>query len=345
MRALLTALLLLSAVVAAQDTIDVRVSWAPPTQRVNGSFFGESLVSGWRVVYDCDTLTGSWTEIVTNPSARSHLLTVPRSDTCRFRVGACDTNDLCGVLSDFTLLSTSVNAPAAPEGVTAVAVGQEQTFTDLIAACENDPKCGVAGNVIAQQVGVVRGADTFTSLAIDPPAFSSILLAAIAIDKDSGTVTLPEGFSPIYQTFGVDVSQIIAYKFADGDEVSIDWVWANSRSSNAWVVELDGLTSVDVSATANSGSLATDSQTSGTTDMVTNADSYAVAVFSSDTGAVTSSQSYSNGFTGLYSENGDIGQPGLYVAYKNLDVMAAVEATMMTSNPDQLVGAIVVFNR
>jgi RHS repeat-associated protein len=83
-------------------------------------------------------------------------------------------------------------------------------------------------------------ASTTNTVAIAaPPAAGKLLLATLAVDKSSGAITAPPGWTPVEDYVNTSTSQAMAWKIATGSESSVTWTWATARMSFAGYVELD----------------------------------------------------------------------------------------------------------
>src|SRR3990172_8744685 len=87
----------------------------------------------------------------------------------------------------------------------------------------------------------------------------NLIVAVCAIDKSSGGITIPTGFTRIGTDYDqTDVSISWAYKIAAGGETSVQWNWVTSNRFTLWTAEYSGLTStpLDVNQRNTSGSSA-----------------------------------------------------------------------------------------
>jgi hypothetical protein len=199
---------------------------------------------------------------------------------------------------------------------------------------------------------------TSASLSISAPASGSLIVAALSVDKSAGTITVPTGFTLIHDHADSSTSGALAYKISDGTETSTVWSWTNSRKSAAWVGVYTGLTVTpfDVSAEANSNNVNTAAQTTGTTGTTAQANEFAIAIATVDSGDNGfNGRAWSNGFTeaaftqftivdpGLSS-----GDPGLFIAEKTLSSIGTVETTYSVvdgdgNTGDQMWAAVATF--
>ena len=141
------------------------------------------------------------------------------------------------------------------------------------------------------------------SITLNTPATANnLLITGVAVDKASGTITKPEGFTLIQKGEGGIASGALAYKVATGGETTISWTWTANEEGSVWIGEYSGLATsdvLDVSA-ENEAYLSTLTNTisTGTTTTTTQADELAIALFASDSGnSVGTTRSWTNGFT------------------------------------------------
>jgi len=172
------------------------------------------------------------------------------------------------------------------------------------------------------------------------------LIAALTVDKDSGAITIPAGWTLIGTAeFGNTVSGAFAYKISDGTEGAVAWTWTNSEASHViWISEYSGITALDVFAEADSADADVTSQTTGTTAANTADNSLAVAIWGADTSSnVDNGPAYTNGFTELHPfDPGAL--VGMAIATKILTGTAAVESTFTTTGTgDAMYGKVAVF--
>jgi hypothetical protein len=208
----------------------------------------------------------------------------------------------------------------------------------------------MAGTQVQQKLAYVNSAgSTSITVTLDSTATSgNLLLAYLTVDKSSGAITVPTGFTLIHDYVSSSVSIAMAYKFSDGTETAITWNHANARSmKQAQVLEYSGLNTFDVAAEANSGATSVTSQTSGTTATTASTSARAFALFGSDSkGNTDAGVAYTNSFTSTYTDPGGIntGCSGLYSAEKDLSATGTQETTFSTTGGgDQMAGAIAVF--
>lgn len=205
------------------------------------------------------------------------------------------------------------------------------------------------GTQVQQKIAWENTSDTNISVTLDSaPTSGNLLLAYLTVDKSSGAITVPTGFTLILDQVNTDCSQAMAYKISDGSETTITWNFATSRTlKQCQYLEYSGLDTLDVYAEANSGTSNVTSQTSGTTGTTAQSSAHAFALFSSDSkGNTDSGIAYTNSFTSTYTDPGSIptGCSGLYSAEKVLSSTGTQETTFSTTGAgDQMIGAIAVF--
>lgn len=209
----------------------------------------------------------------------------------------------------------------------------------------------MAGTQVQQKLAYVNSVgSTSISATFDSATTSgNLLLAYLTVDKDSGAITVPTGFTLVHDYVGLSVSIAMAYKFSDGTETAVTWNHATARTMKQMqILEYSGLDTFDVSAEADSANANTTSQTSGTTATTASTSARAFALFGSDSkGSTDAGVAYTNSFTSTYTDPGGIntGCSGLYSAEKDLSATGTQETTFSTTNPtgDQMAGIIAVF--
>ena len=102
-------------------------------------------------------------------------------------------------------------------------------------------------NQIAETVGgsITSQSDTLAA----PATAGNLLITAIAIDKSSGTITVPSGYTLIGSTYvSANISGALAYKKAVGGEDLTDWNWVTAVTGGAtmWLAEYSGIDTLDV---------------------------------------------------------------------------------------------------
>jgi len=194
------------------------------------------------------------------------------------------------------------------------------------------------------------GGVSIVTVNIAAPASGSLIVTAVAIDKSSGGLTVPAGFTLIHDYDSANVSGGFAFKVSNGTETAVTWDWVtNTPAGNAaWVAVYTGLTSdpFDVKVEADSGVTAVTSQTTGTTASTTQADELAVAVMATDTGEnADTGRDWTNGFTEFgFSFDPGAGQAGLSIADKVLSAIGTVETTFSTTDVgDQMWASVATF--
>ncbi len=160
----------------------------------------------------------------------------------------------------------------------------------------------------------------------------NLIVTGVAIDKASGAITVPTGFTLIQKGEGGISSGAMAYKISDGTEQSITWNWTELQEGTVWVGEFSGLAKTDVldTSTENESYLtASDNGSHYVGPVTTNqADELAIAIYFSDSGnSVGSTQSFSDGFTTIAKDTDTSGSPFIHVANKILTSIGTVETT------------------
>jgi hypothetical protein len=189
------------------------------------------------------------------------------------------------------------------------------------------------------------------SVSLDSAATAgNLLVSGVAIDKASGTITIPSGFTLVEKGEGGVSSGAMAYKVATGGETTISWSWTENQEGSVWVGGYSGLVTSDVlDVSAENESFMADGDTTnsistGTTAATGQADELAVALFASDSGnSVGTSRSWSNGFSIIDEVTTTSGSPFLNVASKTLDVIGVVESTLSHDGSDESYAMVATF--
>ena len=196
--------------------------------------------------------------------------------------------------------------------------------------------------------GAVTGSVTYDN----PTTIGNILVSCFGLDKDSGAITVPPGWTRITTDETIyTVSGSMAYKVADGTETDVVWTWTTSQNSNnIWIAEIANATRIDVSAEDTSSNVNTNDQSTGTTTPNTVQPALAVGMWATDSArsAIEGVQSVSQNFNMLYEiiDGPATGHVGLAIATKELFDLAAVESTWSTTDPgtgDAMFGKVAVF--
>jgi hypothetical protein len=179
------------------------------------------------------------------------------------------------------------------------------------------------------------------------PVAGHILVTAVAIDKVSGTITAPTGWTMIGTPVdGYNSTGAVAYKVSAGTEGSVTWIWNNPQAeAMQWLAEYSGVNTLDVFAENDTGNSVEDFCSTGTTGTTAIADSLAVAAWGADTyDNVDAGQAFTNSFI----KRGGLlvgGYTGLIVATKDLSTTGTVQTTFSTTDTgDEMWGKVAVFN-
>lgn len=260
-----------------------------------------------------------------------------------------------GQLSRGTVNVSLVRMSMSEEAGTAVntlgwAWSTEKAYAQVAVAIR--PAGSTAAKVQLEQELLIsnNSAVTTSVLTFDATAsVNNLLVTAIAIDKDGGTPTITQsGWStPVIIKANTSSTLVYTYKVSDGTETAVTWNF-DSHTYAAWFGEYSGVSAAsafDVSASANSGASAVTSQSTGTTGTTGQANSFALALFASDTGTnVDVGRALTNNFTEGVFENTST-SPAILVADKILTSTGTVETTFSnTDTGDQQCGAMLVFN-
>lgn len=175
----------------------------------------------------------------------------------------------------------------------------------------------------------------------------NLLLTAVAIDKASGTITVPSGFTLINKGEGGIASGAFAYKIAVGGEKWANWTWTANEEGSGWFAEYDGFSSNPLDVIVENEaflSTATNSISTGTTSATSQINTVAFAIFAADTGtSVGTVRSYTNGFDIIAEKTDTSGSPFISVANLTLTNIQTVETTISHSGSDECYAAIAVF--
>src|SRR6266705_993580 len=179
----------------------------------------------------------------------------------------------------------------------------------------------------------------------------NIIWCAVGIDKTSGALTTPSGFTTLFAQDSASVSTYVGYKVAAGGETAITLAWTTAAPAGAimWLDEYSDTTTGGSWTILGSANHPTDETTAATwssgTTAATTAQGQGLARFSIDSSSTATAPTYSNSFVSLHAYAGGAGKGDMAVAAL-ADVAAgtAAETTMTYSGTaDQHAGAIAVF--
>jgi hypothetical protein len=179
----------------------------------------------------------------------------------------------------------------------------------------------------------------------------TVLVTAIAIDKDSSTITTPSGWTLIHNYTSTNVSGAWAYKYSDGTETSVQWQWTTTQKASAWVGAIQEGRVFDVAQEADSGVSAVTSLSTGTTASTTYPQTVALAICASDSAdAANDGRSWSKGFNEVAfvvsATDPGLSNPGLSVAMRDIDAIQTIETTFsVIDTGDQLWASVAAFYR
>jgi hypothetical protein len=191
--------------------------------------------------------------------------------------------------------------------------------------------------------------DTSISATLDTGATAgNLLITAVSIDKASGTISPPAGFTLIQKGEGGVASGAFAYKVAAGGETTVTWTYTTSEEGSMWVGEYSGLATsgvLDVSAENESFlNTTTASISTGTTGSTSQDDEFVIAMFAADSGnSVGATRSWTNSFISVAEVTETSGSPFLAVARKLLTTTGTTETTVSHSGSDESYAAIATF--
>jgi hypothetical protein len=187
------------------------------------------------------------------------------------------------------------------------------------------------------------------SVTLDTPATTNnLLVTGVAIDKASGTISVPSGFTLVQKGEGGISSGAMAYKIATGGETTISWSWTAHEEGSVWIGEYAGLVPTDVLDVSSENeaylSIVTNTISTGTTPTTTQAYELAITLFASDSGnAVGNTRTWSNGFSTVAEITDTSGSPFANVGSKILDSTGAVESTLTHNGNDESYAMIATF--
>ncbi len=179
----------------------------------------------------------------------------------------------------------------------------------------------------------------------------NIIWCAVGIDKTSGALTTPSGFTTLFAQDSASVSTYVGYKVAAGGETAVTLTWTTAAPAGAimWLDEYSDTNTSGVWTILGSANHPTDETTAATwssgTTAATTAQGQGLAWFSIDSSSTATAPTYSNSFVSLHAYAGGAGKGDMAVAAL-ADVAAgtAAETTMTYSGTaDQHAGAIAVF--
>jgi hypothetical protein len=183
------------------------------------------------------------------------------------------------------------------------------------------------------------------------PTSGNLLVACIAGDKNTGTLTLT-GWTILYSLPSTSTSLYLCHRTSDGTETTVSGSTANASAGGTtmWVGEYSqtgaGAWTVRGQASSITDETNVTSKTTGTTGAVTGY-SRAVAMATVDSSASVTSPSWSNGFTARYSTPSTQGNTGaVFVAEGSGTSGAPIDSTFTyTGTADQTSAAVVAFSR
>lgn len=130
--------------------------------------------------------------------------------------------------SPVVAVTSEAEADALPPGTLALILGAPGTGGG-----------GGGSEVSATPVRISKGMNypqpatanqTSITQTIATPDAGNLLFFVVAVDKHSGTITLPAGWTPLWNQPGLSVSVAAAYRIADGTETSVTVNWATGRN-------------------------------------------------------------------------------------------------------------------
>src|SRR6266571_3778535 len=179
----------------------------------------------------------------------------------------------------------------------------------------------------------------------------NIIWCAVGIDKTSGALTVPAGFTTLFAQDSASVSTYVGYKVAAGGETAITLAWTTAAPAGAimWLDEYSDSNTGGLWTILGSANHPTDETTAATwssgTTAATTAQGQGLAWFSIDSSSTATAPTYSNSFVSLHAYAGGAGKGDMAVAaLADIAAGTAAETTMTYSGTaDQHAGAIAVF--
>src|SRR6266704_1202280 len=179
----------------------------------------------------------------------------------------------------------------------------------------------------------------------------NIIWCAVGIDKTSGALTTPSGFTTLFAQDSASVSTYVGYKVAAGGETAITLTWTTAAPAGAimWLDEYSDTNTGGLWTILGSANHPTDETTAATwssgTTAATTAQGQGLAWFSIDSSSTATAPTYSNSFATLPAYAGGAGKGDMAVAaLADIAAGTAAETTMTYSGTaDQHAGAIAVF--
>lgn len=190
---------------------------------------------------------------------------------------------------------------------------------------------------------------TSISATLDQAATAgNLIVTAVAIDKSSGTITTPTGFTLLHSHDTLATSGAIAYKIATGGETTVSWSYANSEEASVWVGEYSGTATsdvVDVTSVNDTNDVAATSVSTGTTGATSNAEELAMAILIADSGnSMETGRAWTNGFNIIAHVTDTSGSPAINIATKNLSSVGTQETTFSTTGiGDEMYAMLITF--
>jgi hypothetical protein len=200
-----------------------------------------------------------------------------------------------------------------------------------------------------QRVDNRATAATTTTITITAATAGNLLISCIGVDKNSGAITIPTGWTRIGTDYvQTSVSFAYAYFIAAGGETSVVWNWVTSQTSTSWCGEYSGLTStpLDVNTRNSSVDTAVTTLSTNTTGTTAQADELAMVFMASDTWTTTEvTRTWTNSFSEVsYNIGTGSSRPGLSIAEKDLTATGTVESTFAcVDTGDQMVCVVATF--
>jgi hypothetical protein len=201
-----------------------------------------------------------------------------------------------------------------------------------------------------EEYQTVTAETTATITISQTPTEDNLLVALGAIDKSSGGITYPSGWTVVHDYDSSNVSGFIAYKVAGASE-GTTYAFTAGTASRVWAIwsaEYSGLTTppLDKSSEGDSGASAVTAQATGSTGVLAQADELALAILAIDSGTAWKPYTVPSGFTEEWEEpNSPIGgDPGCRIISKVTTVTDALNPNYTTTDTgDQCWAAIATF--
>lgn len=213
---------------------------------------------------------------------------------------------------------------------------------------------GGSGSPVEEQTKT-DSVNNITSLGIafdTTPTTGNLLVAIVAIDKASGTITPPSGWTTVVEyTGGTGVSGGIYTKVADGTNPTNTWTWSATLGCTIVLKEFSlsggGTPSVvfsDIDTTNASTTARTTGELDGGSTAYDNTYVLVAAMNDTYTSFDGGAKSWTNGYTNIELVGNIFGEPGIQVGYKEIATAGGSTATTFSytgDSADEIMGVMI----